>query len=70
MKLALLNTSILTSFGVFDYRQITLIQAQQFVKNNDITSAIGHSSTAEILTKLLKIDVKVNRIQFEQDDET
>ena len=30
-------------------------------------SAIGHASTAEILTELLGVEVKVNRVRYTQD---
>ena len=47
MKLAVLNTSILTTTGTFELQDITLQEAQQLVKDNEILSAVGHQSTAE-----------------------
>ena len=46
-KLAILNTSILTTVGTYELKDITLEQAQDLVHNNDILSAIGHQSTAD-----------------------
>lgn len=66
MKIAILNTSILTSEGVFSLREITLGQAQKLVREKKILSAVGHQSTADILTELLEIPVPVNRINFQQ----
>ena len=70
MKLALLNTTIATVDGIFEVRSITLQQAQQLVKDNvgNLLSAIGHDSTAQIMTELLGVDVPVNRIQFSQEE--
>jgi hypothetical protein len=65
--LAILNTSILTSDGQYVMETITLDQAKQLVKDADsIDSAVGHVSTAEILTTLLDINIDVNRQMFEQ----
>ena len=67
MKLAILNTSILTTTGLFELQDITLEQAQQLVQDNEILSAVGHQSTADILTTLLGTEVPMNRILFEQE---
>jgi len=66
--LGILNTSILTSEGTFSLKSITLSDAQKLVKENEILSAVGHQSTAEILTELLETEIPVNRIQFEQQE--
>lgn len=67
MKLAILNTSILTVTGTFELKDITLQEAQQLVQDNEILSAVGHQSTAEILTTLLGVQIPMNRIMFEQE---
>ena len=66
-KLALLNTSILTNEGNYNLRNITLDEARQLVKENELDSAIGHASTAEIMTSLLGVKVPVNRQMFHQE---
>lgn len=68
-KLALLNTSILTTAGNYTLRDITLDQALQIVAENadNLDSAIGHASTAEIMTTLLGVNVPVNRQMFAQE---
>ena len=67
-KLAILNTSILTTVGTYELQDITLREAQQLVQNNEILSAVGHQSTADILTTLLGTTVPMNRIMFEQQE--
>lgn len=67
MKLAVLNTSILTTEGTFTLKDITLDEARNLVKENEILSAVGHQSTADILTTLLEKEVLMNRIMFEQE---
>jgi len=66
-KLALLNTTIATVDGVFEVRTISLEQARELVQSNELLSAIGHDSTAKIMTELLGVNVPMNRIQFEQE---
>ncbi len=67
MKLAILNTSILTTTGRFELKDITLEEARNLVIKNEILSAVGHQSTADILTTLLETEVPMNRIQFAQE---
>ena len=67
-KLALLNTTIATVDGVFEVRTISLEQARELVQSNELLSAIGHDSTAKIMTELLGVNIPVNRIQFEQEE--
>lgn len=70
-KLALLNTSILTTAGSYTLTDITLNEARRIVADNagNIDSAIGHQATAEIMTTLLGTDVTVNRQIFAQEVE-
>ena len=64
--ITLLNTSILTNYGVYLYAPLTLENAKKEIHNNEWQSAIGHQSTAEILSDLLGIECPVNRIQYKQ----
>ena len=67
LPLALLNTSIITAPGNYTMKPITLEQARELVENAySLDSAIGHESTAQIMSELLGIDVPVNRQMFEQ----
>lgn len=66
MKLALLNTSILTTTGTFKLEDISLDTAKKLVTENEILSAIGHKSTADILTTLLEKEIPANRIEYAQ----
>lgn len=67
-KLGLLNTSILTNAGTYSLQDITLSEARTLVRENELDSAIGHASTAEIMTSLLGVDVPVNRQMFSQEE--
>ena len=65
--IALLNTSILTADGEYTMHTIPVDQARELVQDEaGYISAIGHESTASILSTLLGVDVPVNRILFEQ----
>lgn len=67
VPLAILNTSILTAPGKYDLKDISLEDAKDLVTDNDLDSAVGHVSTAEIMTTLLGVDIPVNRQMFVQE---
>ncbi|MGC8483730.1 MAG: STIV orfB116 family protein [Thermodesulfobium sp.] len=58
----ILNSSILTDFGVYKYSKISQEKAKEILKANTSISAIGHEATAIFLSKLLDADIKCNRI--------
>lgn len=66
-SVALLNTSIITADGDYEMYSISLEKARLLLVGNEILSAIGHQSTADILTELLGQEVKMNRINFFQE---
>lgn len=66
MPVGILNTSILTATGEYKLSDISLDEAREIVAENDIDSAVGHQSTAEIMTTLLGREIPVNRQMFEQ----
>lgn len=61
-KLYLLNSSILTSYGVYNYKEVDLEKISKMLHEEEIISAIGHQATAEILSELLGIQIPFNRI--------
>jgi hypothetical protein len=69
--ITLLNTSIITEDGYYWRRATTLDQVIAMLAEEGffVQSAIGHKSTADILTELLGIPVEVNRMQYRQQAE-
>jgi hypothetical protein len=65
-RIVFLNTSILTCDGVFSMRTVTLDEVKALPETIERVSAIGHASTAEILTELLEEKIEVNRIEYKQ----
>ena len=70
-RLTILNTSILTSYGAYSFEPLPLEQARKLLRDYQtddrvIQSAIGHQSTADLLSMLLEFPVGVNRIEFKQ----
>ena len=63
----ILNTSIITAPGRYEYKLIDLSEAKRMVTENSYQSAVGHQSTCDILSKLLGVDIPLNRIQFIQE---
>lgn len=65
LPLAILNTSILTSDGTYAMRTVTLDEARSIVAHaSAIDSAVGHESTAALLSDLLGRDIPLNRQSF------
>ena len=69
-RLVLLNAPVLTSFGTFEFVQISTQKARKIITAAEtVKSAIGHAVTAEIMTELLDYKVETNRIEFFQTTE-
>lgn len=66
MKPTLLNTSILTQFGRYDYKEISLKEAQKMILGG-FNSAVGHQSTCDVLNRLLRANVPMNRVFYKQE---
>lgn len=67
MKIVLLNTTIVTTDGDYSIKTISLEKAKELVKNANLLSTIGHQSTADIVSELLEIPIKMNRIMYTQE---
>ena len=48
--------------GVFYVERVNLETAKTFVDNGDFISAVGHESTAKLISELLEVEIPVNRI--------
>lgn len=67
MKIVFLNCSIMTTEGLFLKKKVSLEEVKKIIDDADtILSAIGHESTATILSKLVDREIPVNRIKYEQ----
>lgn len=66
MRIALLNTAVLTNFGEFSYQPISIANAKRMIESNGYESFIGHQATADILGSLLEVSVCVNRAEYSQ----
>ncbi len=64
--IAIFNGPIATTCGTFVLSDIALEKAKKLLLENDFISAIGHEATAEILSRILKQNIKLNRIQYHQ----
>jgi hypothetical protein len=62
-KIYVLNSAVLTSFGVYRYTKITIGLARDMLRTNEFISAVGHEPTAELMTKILGVKIPYNRIE-------
>jgi hypothetical protein len=63
-KIYILNAPVLTSYGRYVFRKITVTKAKKILSSENFVSAVGHEATAKFLTQLLGIDIPFNRIQI------
>jgi len=62
-----LNSPILTSMGVFKYSEISIEDASSILGSNNFTSAVGHQSTAEVMSRILKVEIPTNRVRIQME---
>ena len=63
--ITLLNSPRLTDFGNYQYRPATLEEVRSLV-GEGFQSAIGHKSTAHVLSALLGVEVVSHRMNYRQ----
>lgn len=68
MEIGILNCAICTDVGEYSFKKSSLEEVKKLLKesNFNFISAIGHQSTAEVLSELLDVNIPVNRIKFKQ----
>lgn len=66
LPIAILNASVVTADGTFTLSSITLDEARKLVHGVELDSAVGHESTAILLSTLLGRDIPTNRQLFAQ----
>ncbi len=67
-KLYVLNTPILTGYGVYGFERISKEEATKLLKENEFISAVGHKGTAEVMSELLGVEIPVNRVRVEMEE--
>lgn len=65
--IGVLNTSILTTVGTYELRELSLEDAREIANSCVLDSAVGHQATADIMTELLNVNVPFNRQIFRQE---
>lgn len=66
-RIVILNTSILTTHGRFAYERVDTFEAIRLVQSAPVLlSAVGHQSTADIVSRILGVLVPMNRIEYRQ----
>jgi hypothetical protein len=65
----LMNTTVVPqgAYGTWEIAPVSLPEAQELLRREVFISAVGHQSTAEIMSDLLGQDIQSNRIQVRPD---
>ena len=61
--LYIMNSPILTAPGKYVYERIDIERARQLLKE-PFESAIGHEATAQFMSRLLGVEIPVNRVSI------
>lgn len=64
MKMAVLNTTIITADGDFSIRTVTTEEARELIQSTPFVSYVGHKATAEVMSQLFGMEVKHSRELF------
>jgi len=62
MTIYILNSPILTSFGRYVYRPITVDEARSLLLAEGFISAVGHEATANFISQILGVSIPANRV--------
>lgn len=66
MKVGIFNGTVATTNGLYRVSDLTISEAREILSENGYVSAIGHESTAKIISDLMGMAIPMNRINFAQ----
>lgn len=66
MKAGIFNGTVATTNGLYRISDLTTNEAKEILQENGYVSAIGHESTAKIISEIMGMDIPMNRINFTQ----
>lgn len=61
------SINMLTGSCFIEFKKLELEEVKELIAGTQIISAIGHTSTAEIVSKLLGIEIPAQRIEIKLD---
>jgi len=61
--LFVLNTPVLTTYGIFKFAPISVEEAKTLLRGG-FQSAVGHSATAEVMSRILGVQIPMDRGQI------
>lgn len=63
MTMYILNAPVLTDYGIYSFKKLSIEEARKILKENEFVSAVGHEATARVLSSLLNVEIPTNRIE-------
>ncbi|MGB9638278.1 MAG: STIV orfB116 family protein [bacterium] len=64
------SINMLKGDRLVSFKKIDLEKAKELIKKWEVISAVGHTSTMDLINKLLGLNLKTNRIEVKLDDDT
>ncbi|MEM4668906.1 MAG: DUF1874 domain-containing protein [Thermofilum sp.] len=62
--IVLLNSAVITAPGTYRARKITPHEVKEIINGSSYESYIGYQETAEYMSRVLGVEVAVNRAQY------
>ena len=66
LPVVLLNGPVVTSTGLYRVREVDVEEARRLVRLYGWVSAVGHAATAAVFSRILAVDVPMNRVEYTQ----
>ena len=66
LPVVLLNGPVVTSTGLYRVREVDVEEARRLVRLYGWVSAVGHAATAAVFSRILVVDVPMNRVEYTQ----
>jgi len=66
LPVVLLNGPVVTSTGLYRVREVDVEEAQRLVRLYGWVSAVGHEATAAVFSRILALEVPMNRVEYTQ----
>jgi len=58
------SVGMLDGDAILRVKKVSIEKAREILTHNDFVSAVGHESTAKVMSELLQINIPFNRIQI------
>lgn len=66
LPVAIFNGPICTTTGLYLVSPLSVEEARELITHYGFESAVGHQASAEVLSRILQVEVPMNRVEYHQ----